>query len=205
MKDKAVLVDQSKCIACRSCQVACKQWNKLPAEKTEFFGGSGYQNPADLSAITYTVIRFNEKTESGETQWSFLKNQCRHCLEPACKEASDEVLPGAVEQDATGAVVYTEKTRKLKKLDLTDVCPFNIPRRDSATGQWSKCTFCRDRIADSKEPACVKACPTGTLTFGDRDQILNLAQQRCKTLQTSHPHARIINAEDVRWIHLLIT
>ena len=58
---RACLVDLSKCMGCRACMVACKQWNSLKAERTEFFSGyGGYQNPPALSADTYTLLAYNE-------------------------------------------------------------------------------------------------------------------------------------------------
>ncbi|MBU1984585.1 4Fe-4S dicluster domain-containing protein, partial [bacterium] len=57
---KAMLIDSTRCIGCRGCQIACKQWNELPAEQTTFFASKGYQNPRDLSSKTWTVITYNE-------------------------------------------------------------------------------------------------------------------------------------------------
>jgi len=37
MGEKAILFDATKCIACRGCQVACKQWNELKAVVTTNF------------------------------------------------------------------------------------------------------------------------------------------------------------------------
>ena len=88
MNGKSVLIDLSKCIGCRGCQVACKQWNQLPAEKTENVGS--YQNPQDLSAITFTVVRFKETDSNGRISWTFVKDQCRHCIYPTCKAAADD-------------------------------------------------------------------------------------------------------------------
>jgi len=100
----ALLTDNTKCIGCRGCQVACKQWNELPAEKTEFFGGPGYQNPAKLSSSTYTLIKYHENMEEGELKgMSFFKEQCRHCIEPACVSAC---LVKALEKLPNGPVVY---------------------------------------------------------------------------------------------------
>jgi len=64
MRAKAILVDVAKCIGCRGCQVACKQWNNLPAECTNCEGS--YENPKNLSPITYTLVRFTEKIERGK-------------------------------------------------------------------------------------------------------------------------------------------
>ena len=60
VKPKAMIQDNTRCIGCRACMVACKSWNDLPADKTDFFAGEGYQNPRDLDANNYTLITFNE-------------------------------------------------------------------------------------------------------------------------------------------------
>ena len=112
MAGKSVLIDVSKCIGCRGCQVACKQWNELPAEKTKNHGS--YQNPPDLSGMTYTIVRFKELSQGGEVKWNFFKDQCRHCVDPPCKMAADDEAPGAIVVDESGCVVYTDKTKTLK-------------------------------------------------------------------------------------------
>jgi formate dehydrogenase iron-sulfur subunit len=179
--------------------VACKQWNELPAEKTKNTGS--YQNPPDLSGMTYTVVRFKEMVQDGNMKWNFFKDQCRHCVDPPCKMAADDGAPGSIVVDNNGCVVYTDKTKDLK--DLREACPWDIPRWSDGASQWVKCTFCNDRVANGLEPACVKACPTGTLVFGDDDEIKAMAQKRVKALQKTYPEAQVLDLEDVRWIYVL--
>ena len=57
---KATLIDITKCIGCRACQVACKQWNDREGEYTELDYNLGFQNPATLSAKTLTLITYHE-------------------------------------------------------------------------------------------------------------------------------------------------
>jgi len=201
MSGKSVLVDVSKCIGCRGCQVACKQWNKLPAEKTTNVGS--YQNPQDLSDKTWTLVRFKEVEVNNMVKWNFLKDQCRHCVEPPCKMTGDEYAAGGIIIDENGAVIYTKKTKDYGENDLQGDCPYNIPRKNNENGLWVKCTFCNDRIKMGKEPACVKACPTGALTFGERDKILAVANERLNKIKSTHPNASIQGADDSRWIYLL--
>jgi formate dehydrogenase iron-sulfur subunit len=198
----AALVDVSRCTACRACQVACKQWNELSAEKTVNRGT--YQNPPDLSVTTYTLIRFKELSDGGEMRWNFFKDQCRHCLEPPCKEAADMKVKGAIIKEPSGAVLFTEKTRLLDGKEIREACPYDIPRQDPNTKLMAKCTFCADRIAHGMIPACIKACPTGTLTFGPRDKILETAQKRLEEVKKHFPEAKLMgDQEEVSWIYLL--
>ena len=87
---KTTLIDVTNCIGCRACQVACKQWNEREGESTELLPQLGYQNPATLSAKTYTLISFHEtpleKAPEG-MNYSFVMRRCFHCLEPACVSA----------------------------------------------------------------------------------------------------------------------
>jgi len=177
---KAMLIDVSKCMACRACQVACKQWNQLPAEKTHFTGS--YQNPPRLSAKTWTLISFIEP-EEGKTRWLFRKQQCLHCTEASCVL----VCPvGATKRREDGIVVIDQKACTGCK-DCIESCPFETPQYDPETGTVRKCTFCLDRVENGLEPACAKACPTGAITFGEREEILQLAEKRLSVLAGSNP------------------
>ncbi|MBW2057695.1 MAG: formate dehydrogenase [Deltaproteobacteria bacterium] len=197
----AALVDTSRCTACRGCQIACKQWNENPAEKTRQVGT--YQNPPDLSNLTYTIIRFKEQAAGGKVAWNFFKDQCRHCLEPPCKDVADSMVRGAILQDTSGAVIYTEKTKDCDFGEIREACPYDIPRQDPATGVLYKCTFCNDRIDNGMVPVCIKACPTGALQFGLRKEILKRAETRLRELKKSHPAARILDRDEVSWIYIL--
>lgn len=197
----AALVDVSKCTACRACQIACKAWNENPAVRTTQVGT--YQNPPDLSHLTFTIIRFKEQAVDGELVWTFFKDQCRHCLEPPCKDAADMMVQGAILQDDNGVVSFTEKTKDCDFQEVRDACPYDIPRKDPASGVMYKCTFCNDRIANGMIPACIKVCPTGTLQFGPREEILKKAEMRLKVLKKTHPSATILDADEVGWIYVL--
>jgi formate dehydrogenase iron-sulfur subunit len=92
MSDKAFYVDTSKCLGCRGCQVACKQWNGLPGEETEFFGGTEYTNPAKLSAITWNHVVFFpvDKTIPHRPVWTIMHKKCFHCKEANCLNVCPE-------------------------------------------------------------------------------------------------------------------
>jgi formate dehydrogenase iron-sulfur subunit len=206
MADKTFFIDTTRCTACRGCQLACKQWNKNPATKTKNWGS--HQNPEDLSSSTYKLVRFSEVVSAGELRWYFFPDQCRHCIEPPCKDAADALgYPKAITQDAaTGAVLFHPKVKvKPKDFDeIRDACPYNIPRYDAQEMTMAKCTMCIDRVSNGLLPACVKVCPTGTMNFGDRSQMLALANERLKVLKAEYPRARLLHAEEVRTIFLII-
>jgi formate dehydrogenase iron-sulfur subunit len=177
---KGVLVDATKCIGCRGCQIACKQWNELPAVETTNTGT--YENPPHMSAYTFTKINFTEVEYDGKFQWVFNKSQCMHCEEPGCVEAC---IVGALNKSPDGPVTYDD--RKCIGCRYCQIaCPFGIPcfEWDKAVPWIRKCTFCANRQGQTDpegrvlEPACVTSCPTGALKFGDREELLEEAKER---------------------------
>lgn len=197
---KGILIDVSRCTGCRGCQVACKQWNELPATPTTQTGT--YQNPPDMNGDTYKIVRFSEGLDRlGNVYWNFLTDMCRHCLVPPCKLAAK---PDTIIHDsATGAVVYTEKTAENEFEVLRRMCPYDIPRKNNRTGAVVKCTMCFDRISDGGIPACVQSCPTGAMRFGDLADIRSQATERVAAMKQSHPHARALDMSEVRVIYVL--
>jgi formate dehydrogenase iron-sulfur subunit len=80
---RTTLVDIANCIGCRACQVACKQWNEREGEETELVAQLGFQNPATLSAKTYTLISFHEMENPGKPgglDSAYVMRRCLHCL-----------------------------------------------------------------------------------------------------------------------------
>ncbi|NVM22944.1 MAG: 4Fe-4S dicluster domain-containing protein [Desulfobacterales bacterium] len=200
MPGKSFFVDTTLCMACRGCQVACKQWNGLPAEKTVNRGS--YQNPADLSFVTYKLVRFNEVVVGGKLKWLFFPDQCRHCLEPPCEMTADDT--DAIYRDkATGAVIYTEKTKSVDAQAVIDSCPYNVPRAGK-DGTLAKCNMCIGRAKSGQLPACVKTCPTGAMNFGDRKEMLAMAKQRLGKVKKRNPKATLLNPNDIRVIYLVV-
>lgn len=170
----SVLIDTVRCIGCQGCQVACKSWNGMPGERTSL--GATMGNPAALDSSTYTNIGFTELDGAGGTAWHFVKHQCMHCTEPACAAACPV---GALVKDPEGPVVY-RKGLCIGCRYCMLACPFQIPKFewDKAFPYIRKCTFCSERVKAGEQPACTKACPSGALTFGTRDKIVQEARRR---------------------------
>ena len=195
----AFFIDTTRCTGCRACQVACKQWHDLPAEATTNRGT--FQNPPDLSFTTYKRVRMKEVEIDGRLKWLFFPEQCRHCLEPPCVDtAMDE--SAIYKDEKTGAVVFTANTSKLFIDDVIESCPYNIPRR-AADGTLAKCDMCNDRVTNGLLPACVQTCPTGTMNFGERDEMLELAENRLAAVGQKHAGAQLVDADSVGVIYLI--
>lgn len=199
---KMFFVDLSRCTACRGCQIACKQWKNLPAEETRNTGS--HQNPPDLSYVTLKTVRFTEKSRKGlGIDWLFFPEQCRHCVEPPCKGQADVDLEGAVIKDeVTGAVLFTDLTAKVDGESVRSACPYDIPRLDPVSKKLSKCDMCNDRVLNGLLPACVKTCPTGTMNFGDEQEMLALAEKRLAEVKKTYPNAVLGDPNDVRVVYL---
>jgi len=198
MVEKAILLDMEKCIACRACQVACKQWNELPAEETTFFAAAGgYQNPAELSPSTFTLIKFNEVEEGGKLRWLFRMHSCMQCVDPACVKACPvEPVKAMTYVKETGAT-YVNRELCIGCGSCREYCPFTIPVIDTEAEKSTKCNFCFDRLENGMEPACAKACPTDCLVFGDREQILEMAHKAVERLSAKGRHPVIYGEKEL--------
>ncbi len=197
---KTFFIDTTLCTACRGCQVACKQWHDLPAEATENRGT--YQNPPDLSFQTYKLVRMREEVIEGKLNWLFFPDQCRHCIEPPCRDTVGD--PTAIFKDeATGAVLYTANTANYDPEEIRESCPYNIPRADE-NGYVAKCDMCIDRVQNGLLPACVATCPTGAMNFGDREEIMETANQRLQEVQKRFPSAQLLDADTVEVVYLVV-
>jgi formate dehydrogenase iron-sulfur subunit len=175
----AKLIDVTTCIGCKACQAACMEWNDLRDKVGDNTGS--YDNPPDLTASSWTVMRFAEHREKGRLQWLIRKDGCMHCQEPGCLEACP--APGAIIQYSNGIVDFHEENCIGCGYCITG-CPFDIPRLSPKDRKVYKCTLCSDRVAAGMEPACVKACPTGALQFGTKEQMRQYAAQRIADLKS---------------------
>jgi len=176
----AKLIDTSKCIGCKACQVACMEWNDLRDEIGSNFGS--YQNPADLTDRTWTLMRFSEyENPKGDLEWLIRKDGCMHCDDPGCLKACP--APGAIVQYANGIVDFQEENCIGCGYCVAG-CPFNIPRISRRDHKAYKCTLCSDRVAVGLEPACIKACPTGALVFGTKEDMKEHAAERIEDLKS---------------------
>ena len=177
-----VLVDLDKCIGCRACEVACKEWNNLKPVKTTF--SPTFTNPPNFTAQDWKVVFYYEgvttkelTTPTGKVTLKQVERvsvpaQCMHCVDPPCVRACPV---NAISITPEGAVVIN-KDYCIGCGRCEEACPFHVPKRGN-DGKFYKCTFCVDRIQHGMEPACVEACPTKAMTFGPITQIVQLAKE----------------------------
>jgi formate dehydrogenase iron-sulfur subunit len=219
--------DTTLCIGCKACEVACKQWNQLPADGFALTGMS-YDNTAALGATTWRHVAFIETmqtkrqlpmaasttamaTATATTRpqpaangsgnghfsyiqmgdgigmqvgypdignWLMMSDVCKHCTNAGCLQACP-----------TGAIIRNEFGAVYVQPDICNgcgycvpSCPFGVVALQHDDGRAFKCTLCYDRQKEGLEPACAKACPTDSITFGDLDDLKMRARQRVADL-----------------------
>jgi len=196
----AKLIDVSKCIGCKACQVACMEWNDLRDEIGTNHGV--YDNPLDLTDKSWTVMRFSEvEVEQGKLEWLIRKDGCMHCADPGCLKACP--APGAIVQYANGIVDFHEENCIGCGYCITG-CPFNIPRISKKDSKAYKCTLCSDRVSVGMEPACVKTCPTGALVFGSKEDMIQHAEERIVDLKSrGYKNAGLYDPPGVGGTHVM--
>ena len=196
----AKLIDTTKCIGCKACQVACMEWNDL---RDEIGTNTGqYQNPHDLSASSWTLMRFAEvENPKGDLEWLIRKDGCMHCADPGCLKACP--APGAIVQYANGIVDFHEENCIGCGYCIAG-CPFDIPRISRRDHKVYKCTRCSVRVAVGLEPACSKACPTGALVFGTKEDMQQHAAERIEDLRSrGFEHAGLYDPAGVGGTHVM--
>jgi formate dehydrogenase iron-sulfur subunit len=177
----AKLIDVTKCIGCKACQVACLEWNDL--REPIGFNEGVYDNPLDLTPDSLTVMRFTEwvNPQTQDLEWLIRKDGCMHCADPGCLKACP--APGAIVQYSNGIVDFIHENC-IGCGYCVKGCPFNIPRISKVDNKAYKCTLCSDRVAVGQGPACQKACPTQAIVFGTKEEMKNWADGRIEDLKS---------------------
>jgi formate dehydrogenase iron-sulfur subunit len=176
--------DTTVCIGCKACEVACKEWNQLPARGDGGahleMSGLSYDNTLRLDGTTWRHVKFIEQfPEPYNGRWLMMSDVCKHCVQAPCLE----VCP-------TGAIIRTEFDTVVIQSDTCNgcrdciaACPFGVIDINHVSGTAQKCTLCYDRTSVGLEPACSKACPTDSIQFGPIAELQQRAQRRVEQLQ----------------------
>ena len=173
-----VLFDNTRCIGCRKCEEGCNTVNELPDPDQPFDNLSVLDTRRRTTARAYTIVnRYDTLSNVNVTGPLYRKDQCNHCLEPACASAC---FVRAFTKTRQGAVIYDASVCVGCRYCMI-ACPFEIPTYEydkALEPRIMKCTLCHPRIVKGLLPGCVQACPTEALTFGKRENLLKDARER---------------------------
>jgi formate dehydrogenase iron-sulfur subunit len=214
--------DTTVCIGCKACQVACHQWNELPAghgppaDSSEgmreplhsyesppgtgrvalpLLSGNSYDNTQSLSDVNWRHVKFIEQFNPDRTEaaWLMMSDVCKHCVHAPCLE----VCPTGAIMRTEFDTVYIQEPACNGCRDCVAACPFGVIHMSSRKGVAQKCTFCYDRLRQGLPPACAQACPTGSIKFGPLEQLKREARARVAQLHTrGQPEAYLYGADD---------
>ena len=138
--------------------------------------------PQELSGKTLNIIKVYkngtaEKKDTALNGYAFFKQQCLHCITPACVS----VCPaGAFRKDPENGAVYYLADRCIGCRYCQLACPFGVPRYEwsNAWPEVRKCQLCRHRFKEGKYSACAESCPTGATIFGKVTELRDEAKRR---------------------------
>lgn len=158
MKQPAFYFDASRCIGCKACMIACKDKNDLPVglnwrRVVEYTGGD-WVLEGD-SAYRHDIFSY------------YVSIACNHCEKPICVESCPTT---ATHKDANG-IVWVDQDKCIGCRYCEWSCPYHAPQYSSESGRMTKCDMCRDLLAEGKMPACVSACPSRALGFGEMEEL----------------------------------
>ena len=170
LRQRALLIDVTRCIGCHACAAACQELHQFPGDGTD----------VELSATAYTVV-----LDKGEDR--YVRKLCMHCVDPSCVS----VCPvGALSKTELGPVTY-DASRCLGCRYCMVACPFSVPRYEwsKAVPAVRKCDFCVARLQAGQLPACAEACPAEATVAGTREELLAEAHRRIREEPGKyHPH-----------------
>jgi formate dehydrogenase iron-sulfur subunit len=175
--------DTTVCIGCKACEVACKEWNQLPATNggLNTLSGDSYDNTRKLDGTHWRHVRFVEQftEDRKDGRWLLMSDVCKHCVQAGCLE----VCP-------TNAIIRTEFDTVVIQSDVCNgckaciaACPFGVIDINPVSKTAQKCTLCYDRLQNGLEPACSKACPTDSIQFGPVKELRERGAKRVQQLQ----------------------
>lgn len=177
--------DTTVCIGCKACEVACHQWNALPARNGGQvpLTGMSYDNTGSLTDVDWRHVKFIERfsEDRSDARWLMMSDVCKHCVQAPCLE----ICP-------TGAIVRTEfDTVYIQEpacngcRDCIAACPFGVIQISAEKKIAQKCTFCYDRLQNGLVPACAQACPTRSIQFGPIEDLRRRAAERVEQLHAN--------------------
>lgn len=161
-----IYFDQTRCMGCFTCVVACRDWHDVPA------GPASY-----IRLITV------EKGRCPDLFVAFLPTFCYHCENPACVDVCPSEAIVKREKDGIVSVYREACLGKDSCGQCLEACPYDAPQFEEVPdARMQKCDLCLDRLETGKKPVCVSGCPMRALDVGPVDQ-LKATYQAVKTAE----------------------
>ncbi len=162
---KSILMDNSLCIECQACRVACQNENEIEEE--------------------YSFIKFNslEKGEYPDVDYYLSRHSCMHCPDSPCIDH----CPVDALYKGHGEFTTLKVEDCIACGQCLEICPFDVP--EIGEERMYKCDACQHLLEEGKEPACVNTCIAYALDFGDFDVMLEKGQERVEELKGDYPYA----------------
>jgi anaerobic dimethyl sulfoxide reductase subunit B (iron-sulfur subunit) len=147
-------VDTTRCINCRTCEVACKDAN-----------GAG-------PGVRIRRVRVFEGGVFPKVYAYNVSMSCNHCQEPACLA---KCPAGAYSRRAEDGLVVHDPARCIGCRYCTWACPYGAPQYDARSGRIVKCNMCLGKAAEGEPPACVASCPMRAIEVASFEEISSRA------------------------------
>lgn len=152
---KAIVVDIEKCLACKSCELACA----LAHSKSKVLEEALIESPRPQRRVTVEAV--------GEFA---VPIQCRHCDDAPCIT----VCPtAAIHRHNVNDPVLINRDLCIGCRFCLVVCPFGVIDITRDGKAVVKCDLCLERTRAGEQPACVEACPTKALKLADEKELAN--------------------------------
>jgi anaerobic dimethyl sulfoxide reductase subunit B (iron-sulfur subunit) len=152
------LLDPKKCIECRACEAACKQWNQIEIGIN----------------LRYRQVRVSETGVFPMVRIQALTAACNHCEQASCVK----VCPTHALWRRDDGIVLIDREKCIGCELCAKFCPYQALQLNVRTKKIEKCTMCADRIDLDLQPACAALCPTGALQWGKWDELKNQGSDR---------------------------
>lgn len=165
MTQYAFYFDSSRCTGCKTCELACKDYQDLDQY-------TAYRRVFDYEGGSWTMNV--DGTCHTDAFVYHISVSCNHCDHPACTN----VCPtGAMHKDSETGLVSVDADKCIGCGYCHMACPYNAPKVDRALGRSVKCDGCASRVAKGLKPICVEACPLRALEFGPVGEISSMGEQ----------------------------
>ncbi len=154
MKQLGFYFDQSRCIGCYTCSVACKDWYDI-----------------DAGPVSWMRVKLIEEGKFPNPFIAYLPSPCYHCEKPACIEVCPE--KAIIKRESDGIVIIDQEKcigNKECPSRCLKACPWNAPQfGPEENAKMQKCNLCVERLDEGKGPICVEGCPMYAIDVGTLD------------------------------------